>query len=134
MTVPSSIAAALSRAIGDYFRATLDPEPYGISLSAPESEEDRRRREALAAAPIPDIDIPPTVVQSFAERVDALVLVMDKAVPAIASQTRRVPENMVETLVWDMAGDDRFVGHLFIDAATGREVKLVTPDDRTVWL
>ena len=135
----AQIAASLNRALSDYFRAALDAAESASSLSMPErGMPDKRRREIVEVAepltPIPGIDTPLPVVLSFAERVDALAEATGDAIadPALHKE----PENMVDVLYFDRAGGNggRFVGHLFLDAATGKEVKLVTPGGRTVWL
>lgn len=112
-------AAALNAALRDYFADIIRP-------NSDLSKQEPYFSDAQEATPISDI--PPVVVQSFAERINDLAQAM--------APLKHPPEPEVMTVIdcYDCAGDDTYLGKLYLDASSGREYKFVTFEGKTVFL
>ena len=119
MSIP---AVALANALRGYFADALAVQTATAGL---------RQDEAFYTAdPVsaPWLDSPPPVVPSFAERIRELA---DAMAPL---KHRPEPQAMTWIDCYDAAGDDTYLGRLYLDATTGREYKFEQMGGKVVYL
>lgn len=115
-------AATLSTALRNYFVDALAVQDVAVRL-----QQDDAFYQA-DPAPAPWLDSPPPVVPSFAEHIREIA-------DAMAPLKHR-PEPRVMTWIdcYDAAGDDTYLGRLYIDATTGREYKFEQMGGKVIYL
>ncbi len=116
-------AASLNNALRDFFADMLPPRVDLAPLTELPSDCTPEKKKELV------IELPPVVVLSLAERIDALVAVMS----ATGVQEHRMPKNWTTCALYDMQGDDRYLGVAYINTDTGQEF-MVERDGKEYWL